>query len=91
VTIRLCHAPLCDRCAVIEAVTLLLSLAVGVLIVRWWALVLAVPVGLIASSTFSFEGFSDAEVGVLFGVAVVIGLATGVLVGKGLRSLAHQS
>jgi hypothetical protein len=72
---------------VFETVTLALSIAAGAVIARWWALVLAVPAGLIAARTFSFGGFSDAEVGLVFGIPVLLGLAVGVVLGKGLRRL----
>jgi len=68
----------------LEAFTLVASALVGALVGRWWSIVLAVPAGLVASNTFSFEGFSSAEVGVLFGIAAAIGLVAGV----GLRKSA---
>lgn len=74
----------------IEGLTFAVSGLAGALVARWWVLVLAVPGGLIAAGIFSFEGFSDTEVGVLFGIAVVIGLAVGVVVGKGLRKLGRE-
>jgi len=66
-----------------EATTIGLSLLAGFVIGRWWSVLLAVPVGFLAQSAYSFEGFSDAEVGVLFGIAAAVGL----VVGTGARKL----
>ena len=68
----------------LEGSTLIVSVLVGALVGRWWALLLAFPAGVIAASTFSFEGFSDAEVGTLFGIAVAVGLIAGVALRKGV-------
>lgn len=66
-----------------EVTTIGLSLVAGFVVGRWWSALLALPVALVAQSAFSFEGFSDAEVGVLFGIASAIGL----IVGTGARKL----
>jgi uncharacterized membrane protein YfcA len=55
-----------------------MSFLIGVIVDRWWAAVLVIPVGYIASTTCWFEGFSDAELGVLFGIAAAVGIAVGV-------------
>jgi hypothetical protein len=68
-----------------EATTLVASIALGALIGRWWSIALAVPAGFIAQSVYSFEGFSNTEVGILFGIATVVGLAVGTVLRKGLR------
>ena len=72
----------------IEDTTIAASLLVGALIGRWWSIALAVPAGLIGQSMYSWEGASDTEVGVLFGIASAIGLVVGTVLGKILRRLA---
>jgi hypothetical protein len=59
-----------------------LGLVLGALIGRWWSIALAVPAGLIGSSTYSWEGFSDTEVAVAIGSTVAIGLALGTAIRK---------
>lgn len=73
-----------------ETVIVATSVLVGALVGRWWIVILAVPAGLAAQSAYSFEGFSDTEVGVLFGIAVAIGLVVGTAVRKVLGILARQ-
>jgi hypothetical protein len=80
---------------VIEAVTIATSVLVGALVGRWWVVVLAVPAGIFAQSVFSFEGFSDTEVAVLFGIVPrsvwwwmsASGLVVGVCLRKFLSAL----
>lgn len=68
-----------------------MSVLAGAVIGRWWSIVLAVPAGVAAASTFSFEGFSDAGVGVLFGIAVAIGLVAGTALRKAIGALNGSS
>jgi hypothetical protein len=67
---------------VLEAVTIVVSVLVGAAVGRWWIVLLAIPAGFLAQSIFSFEGFTDLEVGVLFGIAVAVGLVVGTAVRK---------
>ena len=70
--------------------TLALGILIGVLVGRWWAILLALPAALLASSVFSFEGFSDGEIAVLFGSGVALGLTVGVIVRKGIRRVTRD-
>ena len=74
----------------LEASTLIVSVLLGPLIGRWWSIILAVPAGLVAAATFSFEGFSDAEVGILFGIAIAIGLVVRTALRNGVRMLSEK-
>lgn len=74
----------------IEGSTIAASVVVGALVGRWWSIVFAVPAGFIAQSMFSFEGFSDTEVAVLFGIASAIGLAIGTALRKGAALLIRE-
>jgi hypothetical protein len=73
-----------DEVVGLEVTTTLVGVLIGVIIGRWWSILFALPAGLVAQSMYSFEGFSDTGVAVLFGIAVAIGLALGVLVRKGI-------
>jgi hypothetical protein len=73
-----------DEVVGLEVTTIAVGLLIGVIIGRWWSILFALPAGLVAQSMYSFEGFSDTGVAVLFGIAVAIGLALGVLVRKGI-------
>lgn len=70
-----------------EIASIVLSILIGLLVGRWWSVVLALPVAVIAANWFSFEGFSGLEVGVLFGVVVVLDLVVGTAARKGLGVL----
>jgi hypothetical protein len=76
------------RC--ILGATLALGILIGVLVGRWWAIVLALPAALLASSMFSFEGFSDGEIAVLHGIAVALGLTLGVITRKGIERVTRN-
>jgi hypothetical protein len=73
-----------DEVVGLEVTTIAVGVLIGVIIGRWWSILFALPAGLVAQSMYSFEGFSDTGVAVLFGIAVAIGLALGVLVRKGI-------
>ena len=51
---------------------------------------LALPAALLASSMFSFEGFSDGEVAVLNGIAIALGLTLGVITRKGIERVTRN-
>ncbi len=63
---------------------------VGALVARWWSVVLAVPVGVIASTMLSLEGLSGTEVGVLSGIVTAIGLVIGTALRKVVASLDRE-
>ena len=65
-----------------EATIIGVGLPAGILIGRWWSVVLAVPAGLYGQSAYSFEGFSDDAVGLLYGITAAIGLVAGTAVRK---------
>ena len=53
------------------------GICAGAILDRWWSFVLAVPVGVLASTMLNLEGLSGTEVGVLSGIATAIGLVIG--------------
>jgi hypothetical protein len=67
---------------VVTGVLIGLGVVFGALIGRWWSIALAVPAGLIGSSRYSWEGFSDTEVAVAIGSTVAIGLVIGIGIRK---------
>lgn len=73
-----------------EVTIIVASVLAGAAIGRWWSVMLAIPAGYLAARSYSFEGFSEAEVGLLVGIAVAVGLAIGTAVRRGIGVLARD-
>jgi len=64
------------------------GLLAGLLVGRWWAILLTFPAGVFAATRFDIEGFSDVAFGMLSGFVFAVGVVVGVVLGKGFRAAA---